>query len=300
MIDQMTAPAAHRTDRLFSLLTLERKAAAALSHLMADIGDQLIQIHDEILADGGAWRDWLALAAREAAARGLHPLSERTAAQYMALARFRRTSGERFPLFMHLDVACLYPVLTLPDPVLEEFQSKGIPTPGGERVPLADATARQVAWAASEARGPRPAGPARPAAPPCPTPPATRDGKFALALKLLDECGELTDGERSLLLDRMAPAEAQITPAAPAAPGSPVSAYALFGPVSVLNGRVAIGGTPSRTELADSAIAGIKASIDIARRVESGTGKLAVGRKTLAKTLSQQLWLALVKWPAMT
>jgi hypothetical protein len=119
-------------------------------------------------------------------------------------------------------------------------------------------------------------------------------------MKLLDECGTLTDGERSQLLDRMAPDAASAAPAEPAPPGSPVSAYALFGPVSILNGRVAIGGTPSRTELADSAIAGIKASIDIARRVESGSGKLTPGRKTLAKTLSQQLWLALVKWPAMT
>jgi hypothetical protein len=61
---------------------------------------------------------------------GIEPVTDRTARNYMALARFRATSGKRFPELMTLSISCLYPVLTLPEGALADPPS---PTVGSAK-----------------------------------------------------------------------------------------------------------------------------------------------------------------------
>jgi hypothetical protein len=208
----MTAATAvdQHTERFFTLRRIEGEAAEALAHAMADTGDQLLQIGSEISNKGEkGWQIWLARQAREARIRGLEPITDRTSRNYMSLARFRATAGKRFPELMHLSVACLYPILTLPERDLADIAANGVPMRDGTRKPLADATARDLKLAASDLR----------ATTKGVAPHAEPTDPFEKAMKLLQGL-ELTDAQRAKLAEVIG---LQPAPPAPLTPPEPRS-----------------------------------------------------------------------------
>ncbi len=284
MITFLKTAVAQHTERFFSLRRLEVEAARTLADAVADVGDQLNQIQADLAADadGPTWTAWLESQRDRAVAEGLPAMSERTARDYMALARFRTVIGVRFPELMHLDPACLYPIIRLPEEEIARLVQEGIELPTGERSPVAAATSRQIKSAVKKT-----------ASAPAPTP--SRAETFRKAMEMLKSLGGLTEAEQAEVAELVPAKEPEPAPA----PEAPVQAYTgLLGPVTLQGGRLVLGAV-DRTALADDAIAAIRAAEAKCAKVGQGSGTLAAGRKTTARTAVEALRVTVLKWPAM-
>ena len=181
-------PTNEHTERFFTLRLIERQAGKALAEAKASVGEELIQIRMDLGSDEEAWPRWLEEQARRSVEIGLEPLTDRTARNYMALARFRTTAGKRFPDLMSMSVACLYPVVTLADRDLADLAENGVPLQDGSRRPLSEATARDLKRAASAIRA-------------ASKPPATPVDPFEKAMEAVKALGPLTDAQRAQLAE---------------------------------------------------------------------------------------------------
>jgi hypothetical protein len=187
------------TSKLMDLLRQRADCRRTLAELRADIGDQMVEIQEALGEEGVPWEAWLAEQRRLAQERGVEPLSERAVRLYLQAARFRaRHAPELAAAYLQLEPSALREVAALPAAVLEQFRQEGVPTAGGRRVPLGEATTRQFAWAARHARAvlrgePAPAPDTAPAEAPAPQPPALApQEEFAKAMEHLLRAGPLT------------------------------------------------------------------------------------------------------------
>ena len=259
---------ASHTDRFFDLRRLEVAAGRTFSGAQADVGDSLIQIYEE-LGGGIKWTHWVAEQAERARSEKLPTLEERTARDYMALAKLRRRLGERYLFLMHLDPACLYPIATLPDAEIAKLADEGI-----DGVPIEEATSRQIRAAAAHLRGHETA-----------TAASTREQTLAKALQMIASLGELSDDEKARF-QAVVPCD-ELGERSPSSADAPT--LSLSQPLTVL-----------RIALADDAIAAVRQAETKCRMVQNGTGTLVSGRKTQAKSAVERLRLTILDWPAWT
>jgi hypothetical protein len=140
------------TDRLLDLVRKEWNLDRALASMRADIGVQLLRIRLALKDEGVRWTDWLARERDLALQRGLPPLVDTTARAYIRMARFRHEYPDLAPTYLQLDPWAVCAVLTLPHETLRDFARHGVPTQDGTRVPLPEATVRQLRWAAKDVR----------------------------------------------------------------------------------------------------------------------------------------------------
>ncbi len=305
------------TERFFTLRKLEQQAGRSLAEAAADVGDSLIQIKDELAREGTqTWTEWLAHQAEHAREQGLEPIAERRAREYMALARFRIATGERFALFLHIDPACLFPILSLPAEQVGNLLENGVKTStglpsrsldpsragegtakAGATKPLETATRAEVRAAVAELKGTSTG-----AAAPVKAATQTRADKLAAIKKQIAALGDLSDAERDELLAVCGvPAEnasENTQPTGATAPVPTVQAYSgRLGPITLQGGRFVLG-TRDRTTLANDAIAAIDAARQKALMVPAGTGTLKAGHKTSATSAVELLRKAVLGWPA--
>jgi hypothetical protein len=196
----LTDEVVRRTEGLLELLKAQVEHRRSLAELRADVGDQLLEIQEGLVEAGIPWETWLREQQRLAHERGVEALSERTVRRYLQAARFRqRHSPEVAATYLMLEPSALREVATLPEEVLREYARDGVPLASGARVPLGDATTRQLAGAARASRtGGDPAPrPARAAEPPAPSP----DEEFEAAVRHLARAGKLSADKVERLIE---------------------------------------------------------------------------------------------------
>lgn len=300
------------TDRYFTLRHMEREAGASLADAIADVGDQLLQIQGDLPLNQ-PFVLWLAQQNDRAREEGLDPISDRRAREYMALAKFRMRMGERFALFLHIDPACLYPILGLAEGEIEQLLKNGVTTENGAAAPLETASRDEIRAAVASMKG----SPKAPAVP-------TRAEQLQKLLKAIDSLGPLTEEEKRQVAAHAAISTAEVDQADAPAPRSSMEGVASgaaaplhqdpmseagaappqvftgqMGTVTMLGGRPVLGSL-DRTALADDAVAAIQQATAKCAMVKNGSGTLAAGRKTKARSAVETLRLAVLGWPAMT
>lgn len=288
------ASIATKTDEFFALRKKELAAAKTLAGRMAAVGRKLIEIKDALDRgpDKTAWMEWLKSQAARARREDLPAMSDRTARNYMALARFAQDFGNRLPIFLHLEPACLYPLLTLGEDDLAELANRGVPTNSGDRVPLATASKRQIEWAAKSIRDGR-------------RPPAPSGGKIAPsrvtweAVLAYLAATPITVEQAAELADAMTIVEDGAgDDGQPDAPPNPVARWAMLPGVILAAGRAIVPPGLTRTAAALNVITAMGHVMRMSDLVRPARGKLQKGVKTEAKTTWQKVWKGVVGWPA--
>ncbi len=103
-----------RTNRFLALIKKEQVTIGKLQNIVADIGDELIAIKAalDLTGEKTAWIRWLQSV----------DCPRRTASRYMSMGRLRKKMGQRWPIFLSLETACLYLLTMLTDEQLENLE----------------------------------------------------------------------------------------------------------------------------------------------------------------------------------
>ncbi len=192
-----------KADTVLSLLQLKLQGEAECFYAGADLGAALFAVVEEIgLVNLPAWIEELRPRAIE---RGIRtPLSLDNAQRCIRTERFRRAAGARFKKIVERGNSYVRPIISLPEPDIDDLVGNGIPTETG-RVAVEEATVQQIKEAAKAVR--RRNG--------TPGPTAKRPkSHFDIAMEHLRQAGALTDEQVRQL---QAVTAAQGTSPAPAA-----------------------------------------------------------------------------------